>query len=76
MKNYTSRICLHEGGEWINFKPYDRERARTTYERAAGSRLVHAIQFEDGSIWDAVNGWRDLSDYNRSHPTPLKFWEV
>ena len=41
-------VSLEEGTEWITFcagtgKNYNK---------------VHAIRFEDGRIWDCVNGWR------------------
>lgn len=50
---YTS----HEGGVWQAWKQFtpgsaewrDPERGR-----------IHSIKFDDGSVFDAVNGWRAL----------------
>ena len=38
-------VLAKEGREWIPFDSFE-------------GKLVHAIRFSDGSIWDAVNGWR------------------
>ena len=43
----THSVCENEGDHWIPFIP-------GFYK----PRKVHAILFEDGSVWDAVNGWR------------------
>lgn len=37
------KVTTHEGGEW--YKPPFPLR-------------VHTIQFEDGSTWNPINGWR------------------
>jgi len=53
-KPKTVAIALVEGGAWIPWA-----------KRVVGSRVisfVHAIKFEDGSIWDTVNGWRPSSE--------------
>lgn len=56
MKPETVAVTVHEGGEWIAFSDfvngnYD---ANGSYD----SDRVHSIKFADGSVWDAVNGWR------------------
>jgi hypothetical protein len=43
------KYALHEGGEWYPWTAGQKQRPE--------SRL-HAIMFADGSIFDAVNGWR------------------
>ena len=40
----TFGITREEGGYW---------------EKAERGNLVHSIWFDDGSQWDAVNGWRE-----------------
>jgi hypothetical protein len=45
-------VTFEEGGPWIPFVPY----WHPLYDSRDG-RVVHAIKFADGSIWDAVNGW-------------------
>lgn len=37
-------VSKSEGSEWVPLTP--------------GIRAVHAIKFEDGAVWDTVNGWR------------------
>ena len=37
-------VTTKEGGDWVKF---DGQRG-----------AVHSIKFDDGSIWDTVNGWR------------------
>jgi hypothetical protein len=46
LKPKAIEVLYREGGEWYPF----------TLGRS--HNLVHAIKFEDGSIWDAANGWR------------------
>lgn len=45
----TVAITREEGGRWIPFE---------IWETGRECGLVHSIKFEDGSIWDAINGWR------------------
>jgi len=47
----TVAVTSREGGEWIDFMEW--VRSRVNHES-----LIHSIKFADGSIWDAVNGWR------------------
>lgn len=47
----TVEIALVEGGEWLPFRPSDKE-------RFGRDNRVHAIRFANGREWDAVNGWR------------------
>ncbi len=53
MKPKTEFVTRVEGGEWIPFEEFTEIRPRRRYDN-----WVHSIKFEDGSIWDAVNGWR------------------
>lgn len=43
----TVAVTAEEGGEWVPFVPWH-----------TGIITVHSIRFDDGSIWDALNGWR------------------
>ncbi len=52
-KPKTEFVTRVEGGEWIPFEEFTEIRPRRRYDN-----WVHSIKFEDGSIWDAVNGWR------------------
>ena len=47
----TVAVTEREGGDWVPFVP----RQMPKDDRG---RLVHSIQFDDGSVWDAHNGWR------------------
>lgn len=42
----ATHVLLIEGGKWMEFFP------PTAYS------AVHAILFEDATLWDCVNGWR------------------
>lgn len=44
----TTHVTATEGGDWL---PFD----------MVSVSAVHSITFEDGSIWDVVNGWRTAS---------------
>jgi len=48
-----THVSIQEGNDWIQF------------HAGIGKRYnkVHAIKFDDGSIWDCVNGWRPKSEY-------------
>lgn len=46
-KKKTAFVCSEEGTIWEPFK------------QGISPRRVHAIKFEDGSVWDAYNGWHD-----------------
>ena len=50
-------VLLTEGGSWIiwgeNSLRIDPEQAKK-----GNYHSVHAIKFEDGSIWDVAYGWR------------------
>ena len=46
-------VARKEGGEWIDFKP---DREGRWWKGCNGE--VHAIKFDNGVIWDTVNGWR------------------
>lgn len=49
-------VTLREGGEWQSFK------AATTLDDLKNCpRAVHSIVFDNGAVWDTVNGWRDKS---------------
>ena len=42
----TTHVTLREGGNWIPWTP------------DGNFETVHSIRFDDGSVWDTVNGWR------------------
>jgi hypothetical protein len=48
-KPAVTAVTTREGGEWI---PWSIWQERSPY------KLVHAIRFQDGSEFDALNGWR------------------
>jgi hypothetical protein len=50
-KPKTFAIVRKEAGDWEPFAPHVRPPDHEGWK-------VHAIMFEDGSIWDASNGWR------------------
>lgn len=70
MRPKTVFVTHEEGGPWFAFpsKYYPGERLRAT------GVLVHSIRFDDGSVWDAVNGWRTVpaEPPQRSRPTSAK----
>lgn len=45
----TKAVTLFEGDNWIPFIPGE------------VIKHVHAIKFDDGSVWDSCNGWRHLT---------------
>ena len=47
-------VAEHEGGLWVVASVYH----RMVRSQHSDGR-VHAIMFEDGSVWDAYNGMRD-----------------
>jgi hypothetical protein len=54
----TVAVTLEEGGPWV--EPYEEMtpvRDHPGFHPKKGI-LVHSIKFEDGSVWDAVNGFR------------------
>jgi hypothetical protein len=51
----TLKVALSEGSEWQPFVKY--QRPSSPIGNLIGN-LVHAIMFDDGSVWDACNGWR------------------
>jgi hypothetical protein len=53
-KPKTVEILLEEGSDWLPFIKANAWRAPTR----SRPNQVHAIRFDDGSIWDAANGWR------------------
>jgi hypothetical protein len=58
-KPRTLQVLFEEGGLWVNFMAAVNIPAGWS---PALVKHVHAIRFEDGSVWDAVNGWRDGSE--------------
>lgn len=57
VKPTTVAVTHTELGQWI---PFDE----------GVHNVVHAIQFSDGSVWDAKNGWRNIKD--RYPETPFE----
>ena len=51
-------VTAEEGGNWIPFLPRG---AHGRFDHPCLPKTVHAILFEDGSIWDATVGWRKLA---------------
>jgi hypothetical protein len=49
-KPKATHVTLSEGGVWLTFPCHE-------HNGPEGIR-VHAIKFDDGSVWDAYNGWR------------------
>jgi hypothetical protein len=43
------KYTVHEGGEWLRWKQG---------QKGYGESRLHSIMFADGSIFDAVSGWR------------------
>ncbi len=41
----TVAVTDHEGGDWIPFAEFR-------------GGVVHSIKFDNGQIWDCINGWR------------------
>jgi hypothetical protein len=58
-KPRTVAVCSSEGDEWMVW-PISQVHQGDYADR------VHAIKFSDGSVWDAVNGWRQFSEDRRS----------
>lgn len=44
------KYTVEEGGSWIDWQSHRHY-------------LAHAIMFEDGSVFDMVNGWRKNMNY-------------
>jgi hypothetical protein len=52
-------VTFEEGGEWQRF-PLTAARKRELRSRFHNTSIVvHSIMFDDGTRWDAVNGWND-----------------
>jgi hypothetical protein len=51
-------VIPEEGGPYLPW-PLWQKRFRGAYKN-----LFHALVYEDGSIWDCVNGWRKERDDN------------
>lgn len=49
----TIAVTQEEGGAWQDFEP-------ATRRFIPLGRTVHAIKFDNGVIWDAMNGFRGL----------------
>lgn len=50
-KSEAFAIVRAEGGPWEPFVKHARP-------SSSEGQKIHAIMFDDGSIWDAYNGWR------------------
>jgi hypothetical protein len=55
----TIAVTIEEGGAWIATRDWDGRYVKDHpgFHPNKGI-LVHSIKFEDGSIWDANNGFR------------------
>lgn len=61
-------FTVKDGGDWYDWGGWPQDRRE---------RGIHAIKFDDGSIFDAVNGWR------KTPPKPIwprcgncRFWQT
>jgi hypothetical protein len=59
------RYTTREGGNWLPWTKglVNCDRLRTTtsvYEAVVvvNAVIIHALDFGDGAVWDAINGWR------------------
>ena len=54
-------VTLDEGGYWFEFPLRDHENTPDVDAEWHKSRgfYIHSMLFEDGSVWDAFNGWRE-----------------
>lgn len=59
----TVYVTSKEGGELLTFGRH-RVPGRET--------LVHSIWFDDGQVWDAVNGWRTTTLWDRADWPDMK----
>lgn len=50
-KQKPTHITIREGTSWITWDQW--QKIRDIYEGR-----IHSIKFEDGNVFDAVNGWR------------------
>jgi len=53
----VAEVLLTEGGSWIIWGP-ETGRIGPDALKNGHYTTVHAIKFEDGSVWDVANGWR------------------
>ena len=53
----TTKIQLKKDDRWVPFELWQEE-IRTT-SKPYDTR-VHAVEYSNGRIWDAVNGWRPM----------------
>lgn len=72
MRPAATHITLREGGDWIPFCPY----APGEKSVLATGCAVHAIKFEDGSIWDCFNGWRDTEKSLHWDTARYNLWDL
>jgi len=56
-KPAVTEVLLKEGGQWIVWAA-NSARLDPNHADKGGYTAVHAIKFDDGSIWDCVGGWR------------------
>lgn len=55
-------VTDREGGVWIPWERWSKQ------DWPKVDTLIHSIMFDDGSIFDAINGWRQPSKYHTPHP--------
>jgi hypothetical protein len=48
------KFCLSEGGPFVDWA----DRLLLKEARGAPGLQLHCVYFDDGSVFDAVNGWR------------------
>lgn len=69
-KPKTFAITYGEGEDWVPFV-----HANTAGMREHRSK-IHAAMFEDGSIWDAVGGWRPQHKDDRTPAEIRTLWKL
>lgn len=54
----ATHVMFCEGGHWHE---WENAKFRSHYDSPADCNFngrIYAVKFEDGSIWDCINGWR------------------
>jgi hypothetical protein len=57
IKPAVTEVLLKEGGQWVVWAANE-ARLDPKHAENGGYTSVHAIKFDDGTIWDCVFGWR------------------
>lgn len=62
-----THFTIEEGGSWIPFNKGGLHLDIINASAPIGPRglpkgIVHAIKFQNGLVWDVVNGWRPVKE--------------